>query len=61
MRQDLLSGRPTEIDHMNRAVVDLGGRFGIACPVNAALVAIIKALEHTNEEFGPSSNHKGHG
>ena len=48
MRQDLLNGRPTEIDHMNRAVVDLGGRFGIACPVNAALVAIIKALEHMN-------------
>jgi 2-dehydropantoate 2-reductase len=45
MRQDLLKGRPTEIDHMNGAVVDLGRRFGIACPVNAALVAIIKAME----------------
>jgi len=45
MRQDLLSGRPTEIDHMNGAVADLGRRFGIACPVNAAIVSIIKALE----------------
>jgi 2-dehydropantoate 2-reductase len=45
MRQDLLKGRPTEIDHLNGAVVDLGRRFGIHCPVNAALVAIIKALE----------------
>jgi len=45
MRQDLLKGRHTEIDHLNGAVVDLGRRFGIACPVNAALVAIIKALE----------------
>jgi 2-dehydropantoate 2-reductase len=45
MRQDLLKGRPTEIDHMNGAVVDLGRRFGISCPVNASLVAIIKAME----------------
>jgi 2-dehydropantoate 2-reductase len=45
MRQDLLKGRRTEIDHMNGAVVALGGRFGIACPVNAALVALIKAME----------------
>jgi len=45
MRQDLLKGKPTEIDYMNGAVVDLGRRFGIACPVNAALVAIVKAME----------------
>ena len=45
MRQDLLRQRPTEIDHMNGAVVALGRRFGIECPVNAALVSIIKALE----------------
>ncbi len=45
MRQDLMRGRPTEIDHMNGAVVDLGRRTGIACPVNAALVAIIQAMD----------------
>jgi 2-dehydropantoate 2-reductase len=45
MRQDLLKGKATEIDYINGAVVDLGRRFGLACPVNAALVAIIKALE----------------
>jgi 2-dehydropantoate 2-reductase len=45
MRQDLINHKPTEIDHMNGAVVDLGRRFGIRCPVNAALVAIIKAME----------------
>jgi 2-dehydropantoate 2-reductase len=45
MRQDLLKGKPTEIDFMNGAVVDLGKRYGIACPVNAALTAIIKAME----------------
>ncbi len=50
MRQDLMRGRPTEIDHMNGAVVALGGRRGISCPVNAALVAIIKALEQASSE-----------
>jgi len=45
MRQDLMRGRPTEIDHMNGAVADLGRRNGIECPVNAALTAIIKAMD----------------
>jgi 2-dehydropantoate 2-reductase len=45
MQQDLLKAKATEIDFMNGAVVTLGRRFGIDCPVNAALVAIIKAME----------------
>jgi len=45
MRQDLMKGRKTEIDHMNGAVVDLGQKFGIACPVNAALTTMIRYLE----------------
>ena len=45
MRQDLMKGRKTEIDHMNGAVVDLGRRYGIACPVNAALTTMIRYLE----------------
>jgi 2-dehydropantoate 2-reductase len=45
MRQDLLRGKPTEIDFMNGAVVALGRRHGIDCPVNAALAAIVKAME----------------
>jgi 2-dehydropantoate 2-reductase len=45
MRQDLLKGKPTEIDHMNGAVVARGEQLGIPCPVNRALVAIIKAME----------------
>lgn len=44
-RQDLLKGRPTEIDFMNGAVVERGRRHAIECPVNAALIAIIKAME----------------
>lgn len=45
MRQDLMRGRPTEIDHMNGAVAALGERAGVACPVNAALTAIVKAMD----------------
>jgi 2-dehydropantoate 2-reductase len=45
MRQDLRRGRPTEIDHMNGAVAALGRKAGIDCPVNAALAAIIKAMD----------------
>jgi 2-dehydropantoate 2-reductase len=45
MRQDLMKGRTTEIDHMNGAVVDLGSKYGIACPVNAALTTMIRYLE----------------
>jgi 2-dehydropantoate 2-reductase len=44
MRQDLSRGRPTEIDYMNGAVAAVGARHGIACPVNAALAQIIKAM-----------------
>ena len=45
MRQDLMRGRPTEIDHMNGAVAEPGRRSGVECPVNAALTAVIKAME----------------
>ena len=45
MRQDLIRGRVTEIDFMNGAVVELGRRYGIDCPVNASLVALIKSME----------------
>ena len=45
MRQDLMKGRKTEIDHMNGAVVDLGKKYGIDCPVNAAMTTMIRYLE----------------
>ncbi|MGH9142770.1 MAG: ketopantoate reductase family protein [Vicinamibacterales bacterium] len=45
MRQDLMRAKPTEIDHMNGAVAALGARAGIACPVNAALTALVKAMD----------------
>lgn len=45
MRQDLMKGRHTEIDHMNGAVARLGDKFGLPCPVNAAMTTMIKYLE----------------
>jgi 2-dehydropantoate 2-reductase len=45
MRQDLMKGRKTEIDHMNGAVVELGAKYGIPCPVNAAMTTMIRYME----------------
>lgn len=45
MRQDLMKGRKTEIDHMNGAVAALGEKYGLPCPVNAAMATMIRYLE----------------
>ncbi|HVB38371.1 MAG TPA: ketopantoate reductase family protein [Vicinamibacterales bacterium] len=45
MHQDLRKGRRTEIAYLNGAVVALGARHGIDCPVNRALTAIIRVME----------------
>jgi 2-dehydropantoate 2-reductase len=45
MLQDLHRGRPTEIDYMNGAVTAIAAQHGVACPVNAALTAIINTME----------------
>tara|TARA_Y100000310_G_C20667231_1_gene808250 strand:+ start:926 stop:1810 length:885 start_codon:yes stop_codon:yes gene_type:complete len=46
MYQDVLKGRKTEIDYLNGAVVELGKKYNIKCPVNESLVAMIKFLEN---------------
>jgi len=43
--QDLARGRPTEIDHLNGAVVRRGRLHGIPTPVNQALQAAVHLLE----------------
>lgn len=45
MLQSLEKGSVTEIDFINGAVVSAADRFGIAAPVNTALVACIKGIE----------------
>lgn len=50
MQQDLLKGRRTEIGFLNGAVVRLGAKYGIDCPVNQALTGIIMAMETENRK-----------
>jgi 2-dehydropantoate 2-reductase len=45
MLQSLEKGSITEIDFINGAIVRLGQQHGVATPVNATLVACVKALE----------------
>ncbi len=44
LRTDIVRAVPTEIDAINGEIVDLGLRHGIATPVNAFVVALIKGL-----------------
>lgn len=45
MAFDLESGHPSEIDHINGAVVAFGRRTGTPTPYNDAMVRLIKARE----------------
>jgi 2-dehydropantoate 2-reductase len=45
MWDDLEAKRPTEIDYINGEVVALAERLGTRAPVNAALVALVRAAE----------------
>ncbi|MFG1905844.1 2-dehydropantoate 2-reductase [Kribbella sp. NPDC048928] len=45
MWEDLEAGRPTEIDHLNGEVVRLAESLGREAPVNARLIALIRAAE----------------
>lgn len=45
MLQDMLAGRPTEVDSINGAVVAAAEKAGHAAPVTAALADLVRALE----------------
>jgi 2-dehydropantoate 2-reductase len=45
MLLDHLAGRRAEIDNINGAIPREGARFGVAAPVNATVVALLKAKE----------------
>ena len=45
MAFDLETGHPSEIDHINGAIVAFGRRTGKATPYNDAMVRLIKAKE----------------
>jgi len=42
MSQDLLHGRPTEIDSINGEILRMADSVGVECPVNRALVELIR-------------------
>ena len=48
--QDLLCGRPSEVDYLNGHVVRLGERLNVATPVNRTLQAVVKTLEAKRDE-----------
>ncbi|GMQ77154.1 MAG: ketopantoate reductase family protein [Gammaproteobacteria bacterium] len=50
MGQDIFKGRRTEIDFINGLVVERGAEFGIATPVNAAMVDAVKRVEYGRVE-----------
>ena len=43
--QDVLRGKPTEIDALNGYVARRGAELGVATPVNQTLHALVKLLE----------------
>ncbi len=48
--QDLARRKPTEIDHLNGAIVRRGAQLGVPTPVNQALLALVKLAEAANAE-----------
>ena len=47
MLQDVEARRPTEVDFMNGAIVRMGEQAGVATPLNRAVWALVKGLEHS--------------
>jgi 2-dehydropantoate 2-reductase len=47
MLQDVLAKRETEVDFINGAIVKWGEKVGVRTPLNKALWALMKGLEHS--------------
>lgn len=47
---DLNNSRPTEIDHLNGAVVREGSKLGLACSANRLIVSLIRQAEAANRD-----------
>jgi len=47
MLQDVLAKRPTEVEAMNGGIVAFGRKTGVPTPLNEAVLALIKGLEHS--------------
>lgn len=47
MLLDILAGRQTEVDFVNGAIADCGEKIGVPVPLNRALWALVRGLEHS--------------
>lgn len=52
---DLSSGRKTEIDYLNAAVVEAGSELNIPCPINQRVVDLVKSVESGKRQIGFSA------
>jgi 2-dehydropantoate 2-reductase len=50
MLQDVLAQRATEVDFMNGAIVKWGEKSGVPTPLNRAMWALVRGLEHSWSE-----------
>ena len=53
--QSLERNKPTEIDYLNGYIVDKGHELGVATPVNAQVIMIIKAIEAGQRKLHPAN------
>jgi 2-dehydropantoate 2-reductase len=47
MLQDVLAGRPTEVDFINGTIADVGEKLGVPVPLNRSIWRLVKGLEHS--------------
>ena len=45
MAQDVSKGRRTEIDFMNGHIVNMGREVGVATPMSAAIVSVVREID----------------
>ncbi len=48
--QDLMSGKPTEIDFLNGEIVKRAAKHGIAVPINRTLTLLVKSAERVHTD-----------
>ena len=56
MQDDLIAGRPTEVDWINGEVLKLAEQCGRQAPINARLIALIKQAEKSSPSFSMSAD-----
>ena len=53
--QSLKRGKPTEIDYFNGYIADMGRSHGVAVPVNARIVQMVKEIEAGTRQTEPEN------